>query len=249
MNDKEFIQLLNLYLDHEISTADAARLEAEVQNNPARRHIYQQYCRMQKACRMIAADFQTEPSDAVVPAERKVIAFNPAVAQAVALRRKRAAIYGAGSFAALAACVALVFVGRHQQPAVENEAPAASAPVAVAPASTIPNPDATFVVSKSATPRGLVSLAPRPQPMLVRDPLLLTGRAHAEAELTSFNQTNDQLAWIHAVKLAPLQLRTPADLHFRATLVTEGRELGSRASSGKRSSQPGDEYIGFQIAK
>jgi hypothetical protein len=121
--------------------------------------------------------------------------------------------------------------------------------VAVAPASAIPNPDATFVVSKSATPRGLVSLAPRPQPMLVRDPLLLTGRAHAEAELAAFNQTNDQLAWIHAVKLAPVQLRAPADLHFKATLVTEGRELGNRASSARRNSQPGDEYIGFQYGK
>ena len=35
MKDSEFIELLNLYLDHEISTADAARLEAEVQANPA----------------------------------------------------------------------------------------------------------------------------------------------------------------------------------------------------------------------
>ena len=88
MKDTEFIQLLNLYLDHEISTADAARLEAEVQNNAGRRHIYQEYCRMQKACRMIAADFQTDPGESGVSAERKVIAFNPAVAEAVAVRRR-----------------------------------------------------------------------------------------------------------------------------------------------------------------
>ena len=36
MKDNEFIELLNLYLDHEISQEDAARLEAEVQRNPAR---------------------------------------------------------------------------------------------------------------------------------------------------------------------------------------------------------------------
>ena len=30
MKDSEFLELLNLYLDHEISPADAARLEAEV---------------------------------------------------------------------------------------------------------------------------------------------------------------------------------------------------------------------------
>jgi hypothetical protein len=247
MNEKEFIQLLNLYLDHEISTADAGRLEAEVQSNPARRHIYQQYCRMQKACKMIAADFQTDPVDAVIPTERKIIAFNPAVVAAAAQRRKRVAIYGAGSFAALAACVALVFVGRSHQPATPDASAAPAAPVALAPASPIAIPDATFVVSKSATPRGLVSLAPRPQPIVARDPLFLSGRGHAEAELASFNQTNDQLAWIHAVKLAPLQVRAPADLHFKATLVSESRALGNRASA--KDSQPGEEYIGYQFGK
>ena len=70
MKDSEFIQLLNLYLDHEISGADAARLESEVQTNAARRQIYQQYCRMQKACRMIAADFETEPASAIGASEK-----------------------------------------------------------------------------------------------------------------------------------------------------------------------------------
>ena len=47
MKDSEFIELLNLYLDHEISVADAARLEAEVQGSPARRRVYREYCQMQ----------------------------------------------------------------------------------------------------------------------------------------------------------------------------------------------------------
>ena len=36
MKDPEFIELLNLYVDHEITSVDAARLEAEVAQNPAR---------------------------------------------------------------------------------------------------------------------------------------------------------------------------------------------------------------------
>ena len=60
MKDSEFIELLNLYLDHEITAADAARLEAEVQASPERRRVYQQYCRMQKACTMLAKDFVDE---------------------------------------------------------------------------------------------------------------------------------------------------------------------------------------------
>jgi hypothetical protein len=57
MKDSEFIELLNLYLDHEISADNAARLEAEVQGNPERRRVYRQYCRMQKACTLLANDF------------------------------------------------------------------------------------------------------------------------------------------------------------------------------------------------
>ena len=60
MKELEFIELLNLYLDHEISPEDAARLEAEVLNNPARRRVYREYCQMQKACKAIAVDFQAE---------------------------------------------------------------------------------------------------------------------------------------------------------------------------------------------
>ena len=56
MNDREFIELLNLYVDREISAEDAIRLESEVIANPRRREVYDQYCRMQKACSMLSGD-------------------------------------------------------------------------------------------------------------------------------------------------------------------------------------------------
>jgi anti-sigma factor RsiW len=249
MKDTEFIQLLNLYLDHEISTADAARLEAEVQTNAGRRHIYQEYCRMQKACRMIAADFQTDPADSLVPTERKVIAFNPAVAEAVALRRRRlAGFYTVGSFAAVAACVAIIFVGRGRHLQNADQATPTTSPVASAPASAITNPDATFVASKSATPRGLVSLAPRPQQSgLVRDRLLLN--SHSDGLEGGVDQGIGQLAWINSVQLSPLQIRTPADLHFAAKFGPEGRALGNRQAAPAKASPPAEEYLGFQFVR
>ena len=73
MKDSEFIALLNLYIDHEITVADAARLEAEVQSNPERHQIYRQYCRMQKACTVLAQDFQTEQ---LSPVGGKVLSFD-----------------------------------------------------------------------------------------------------------------------------------------------------------------------------
>jgi hypothetical protein len=65
MNDRDFIELLNLYIDHEISPEDALRLEAEVISRPDRREVYHQYCRMQKACSMLADKFAEEPEAAV----------------------------------------------------------------------------------------------------------------------------------------------------------------------------------------
>jgi hypothetical protein len=74
MSDREFLELLNLYVDREISAQDAVRLEAEVAADPRRREVHDQYCRMQKACSMLSEETytasmaQTDPSLIVFPA-------------------------------------------------------------------------------------------------------------------------------------------------------------------------------------
>ncbi|HEY5080167.1 MAG TPA: zf-HC2 domain-containing protein [Opitutaceae bacterium] len=64
MTDQEFIELLNLYVDREISASDAARLEAAVLESPRRRSIYDQYCKMQKACRLLSDRCTESEADA-----------------------------------------------------------------------------------------------------------------------------------------------------------------------------------------
>lgn len=116
MKDREFLELLNLYLDHEIDAAGAAQLEAEVQANPERRQTYLEYCRMQKACSQLSDRF----ADEVSPPER----LRPQQKE----RSPLAGIWVAGGFAA-AACLALVLVVRSRQtPSVPAVA------IAVAPA-------------------------------------------------------------------------------------------------------------------
>ncbi len=118
MKQSEFIELLNLYVDHEIGAEDAKRLEAEVAADPARRDIYRQYCSIQKACTLLADRFQeTALAAKTLPARR------PA-------RRWAAIIPAAGL--ALAACVAVVF-------AVRNHAPAPAPQVAVQERSDLPS--------------------------------------------------------------------------------------------------------------
>lgn len=248
MKESEFIELLNLYLDHEISPADAVRLEAEIRSNLERRRVYLQYCRMQQACKLIAADFTAAEEGAAVTGERKVIPFSPAGAPAS--RRRRAQVsYTLGALAA-AACVALVFVGRRSP----ESAPTPVAPAAeVATTVPIAPPPVAVASLPAAAPRGLVSIArPAQAPSLVANPLFLTGSTQAEAvRAAAVRQADNQLAWLEALQLAPLPERRPLnnDLHFTQRLVTEGRALGNRAASSPKQPEPGEEMVTFQVVK
>lgn len=248
MKEKEFIELLNLYLDHEISPADAVRLEAEIRGNLDRRRVYLQYCRMQQACKVIAADFNAAEEGAAASADRKVIPFTPNVIPAS--RRPRAPFaYALGAVAA-AACVALVFVGRRGPDA----GPGAGQPAA-AIAATVPVAPSTAAVASlaGAAPRGLISVArPAQTPSLVANSLLLTGSTQAEAvRAAAVRQADNQLAWLEALQLAPLPERRPLenDLHFTQRLVTEGRALGNRGGSNPKQPEPGEEMVTYQFRR
>lgn len=257
MKDSEFIELLNLYLDHEISAADAARLEAEVQNNPERRMVYQQYCRMQKACRILATDFAGEPSAA--PAGKKVVAFDPDAAEVASARRKRMGnFYTIGTFAAAAACVAIVFVGRSRQAAAEQASLALQSQEQAATATIATSPENRIEVKSTAVAASDVSTGPRSlgsQPAqnsaatLVANPLLLTGNAQADAVMAAaMQQAKSQFAWIDNVQLAPIQQPVPlTELRFETTpamLRPEGRALGGRQSTNANA-----EMSAFQFVK
>jgi hypothetical protein len=125
MKNSEFIELLNLYLDHEISPEKAALLEAEVKRDPARRAIYRQYCQMQKACVVLTEKFQEA---APVRAVRPGTVYAPP--------QRHTGLWAAGFMAA--ACAALAIFTRLHPAAAPAPAPAPmvaqSAPVDLAPA-------------------------------------------------------------------------------------------------------------------
>ncbi len=50
MNKSRFIELLNLYLDNELSAEEADELLHETRRDPRRYELYLQYCRIHKAC-------------------------------------------------------------------------------------------------------------------------------------------------------------------------------------------------------
>lgn len=155
MKETRFIELLNLYVDQQLTAAEATELETEIQRAPARRRTYEQYCRMQKACtQLFEQDRQAAPSTsklsrALADADRKVVAFPEP--RRVWLQR---GLYATG-VAAMAACVALVFVRvSPTRPQSVAEQPAKSQPVAVAttvvqvePVATAPAPEAVQAVA------------------------------------------------------------------------------------------------------
>ena len=227
MKNAEFMELLNLYLDHEISAADAARLEIEVQTSPDRRRIYQEYCQMQKACKMLVADFHTEPAISADAPGKRVVPFQAAPPRSGGLLRTS---YVIGALAAAAACVAFIFSpGRLGEgnggAATTQDRVASSAPATPSPAFLISHvgPDS---LRGSTAAGGLIQ-----RPMLVNDPLLLGGATNMTAGfVASVTPANDELAWVRTLQLAPLPSRVMVeDLRFEAQSTgfhPEARALG-----------------------
>lgn len=198
MKESEFLELLNLYLDHEISAADAARLEAEVQSNPARHRTYLEYCRMQKACTILAKDF-AQQSD-----EKKVVAFEP--------RRAKwgGGWYAIGGLAAAAAAIAVVLAVRApgSRPAMP---PAGSGSFAAAGSGVVQTVDVTTaipaVVSEKLPGSSIARTVTVPSRRAELKPVFVVAQP---APATSASQ----LEWMRAVQIAPMQSLPEQDVRL-----------------------------------
>lgn len=158
MKDSRFVELLNLYIDRQITAEETAELEVEIQLDPKRRAVYSQYCRIHSATKLAYQSFRAEAGDSSVPTGRAAT-----IELFESRRRTPAWAYYAGGIAA-AACVALVFVRNSVQfnPALEVAAtrsqPAVVASVPVAPVAAVP------VAAMPAT-------AANPNPVSLRNPV------------------------------------------------------------------------------
>lgn len=207
MKEPRFIELLNLYVDQQLSAQEAAELEAEIQQNPARRRTYQQYCRMQKGCALLfehertTAPASTALARAMADADRKIVAF-PEEAQ-------RRSLWPAGfSIAAVAAaaCVALVVVFQANQGGVNSAGPSelATAEPTVEPVSV-----ASTVAGPAVEPKSEVVLAAATveefKPIFTVQPLAASA-AKTDGLFVSVSEDDARLQdWTHQVQLKPLR--------------------------------------------
>lgn len=148
MKDNRFIELVNLYVDRQITAEETAELEAEMQANPKRRAVYRQYCQLHSATKQVYAGFRAhaaEPQEGA-PAGR--------VVRGEFARRSRSNwIHYVGGLAA-AACLAVVFV-RYNANSQSAETLLAESPLptpAAQVASTMPATPVTMPEASVATP-------------------------------------------------------------------------------------------------
>jgi hypothetical protein len=155
MKDQRFLELVNLYIDRQISAAETAELEAEIQSSPRRRAVYKQYCQMHRATTMVYESFRAGAADQQpVPTANK-----GTIAQFESERRSRRSpwTYYAGGLAA-AACLGLVFMQLNSKPAAEINLVAVNAPHVAIPASSSLPEVRTAAMPLVEAKAGLVSL-------------------------------------------------------------------------------------------
>ncbi len=243
MNDSEFIEYLNLYLDHEITAADAARLEAEVQRSPERRRIYRDYCRMQKACMVLAKDFNDEAASAAAQ-ERGTLELEGA-------RRFSwgTGVWGAAGLFAVAACVALVFIANRKpgaspvgRPVVSSVAPELEMGVIVGRSENIAA-QASFARSVTVPASRRSEL----QPGLALGSLSL-GQSIAGGESPAEGSLPAQFDWMSSLQIAPMQRMELEGFRFEAR-PTEAAKNSVYGGHPRPAQQGVVEMTAFQITK
>lgn len=250
MNQSRFIELLNLYVDQELSPADAAELELEIARNPARRRTYEQYCRMHRAC-LVLFEKESAPAPhfaklaaAVRDADEKVVAFpgaTPVSAGSMPRSVGLARGWWAAGLVAAAACVVVV---------VMRQGPRGGL-------TTAESGDTEFVAVERPAIAGVreepvsISQTARPQRSNYHSvwvaPTLLRGQdSTTEAAALSFASDGTSLEWMKRVQLSPLQNVSSADLVFEARPMQTPE---SRTYRGRNPYAPDAEPVAFQFQR
>lgn len=190
MKESKFIELLNLYVDQEISQADAALLEQEIQSNPERRKVYQQYCRMHRASVVLCESFRSE----AVPSGSKLARAARNVDAKLAGKAHSSsggwswAWFSAGGLVAAAACVAFILVRMDHQPKAD--------PISPSLAST-PTPKADL--------QPVSAVVPVPQVEVVTPVLVARSLEAKEQTLAGTSVADSSLDWVSKVDLPPMR--------------------------------------------
>lgn len=228
MKEKRFVELVNVYLDGEISAAETAELEREIRSSAERMELYRRYCRMQKACLQIAQQHR----EAAAPAAGNVVRFPEEKQRWVLGQWWRGAAY-AGTAAVAASVILMISMSGPGQPQVTG-------PSVDTARKIVQIPVGEFARAESAGSR-LASLSDRWSTLT---------RLEASAIPVSFNvRTPPEFAPAPSVvdwtADSVLPASGPIEFRFRTDSVS-----GARVLHGRPHGRGGDvEFTTFQFAR
>lgn len=122
MKDNRFLELVNVYLDGEISEAETLELEREIRSSAQRMDQYRRYCRMQKACMVLAKQSREE----MTMAGQKIVRLPEARSSWLRGQWWRGGFYG-GTAAIAATVILVISMSGPAQLAKDPAAPAENA--------------------------------------------------------------------------------------------------------------------------
>ncbi|MFA6963062.1 MAG: hypothetical protein WC205_20080 [Opitutaceae bacterium] len=232
MNDQRFIELLNLYVDQQIGPSEATELEEAVLRDPARRRVYDQYCRLQRGCCMLG-----DHSRSTAPAAQRFVWSLREVERKISAPRRpvwRSVYFGSFASAAMAACVVVVVVVNRSGSVLDTGAIIAD----------VGQPEQIETVAPA---RAVAVVAPSPfesKPMLTAASFGVVRNAR-EAEIAATDR--EALEWMKRVDALPVTSRVIADdqlFESRPTLQQDNRVFRSRHAL-----QGNAEFAAFQFQR
>lgn len=123
MNDERFIEMLNLYIDRELSGEEIHEIEEAIARSPERQKIYAQYCRMERATQQLLRE-----TDVPQPSIPELVAAARTGANEIEFPARSAPArngwlgWGTSVASLAAACLAVFFL--LQEPAETSPEPA-----------------------------------------------------------------------------------------------------------------------------
>ena len=234
MKQSRFIELLNLYVDHQIGSAEAAELEAEILSNPERRKMYRDYCRMQRACGLLF-DHEQKHAPASFALEKSLQEIERKIGNFPARRKTPWGTYSAAfaGVTAMAACLTVVLL-RPGSVSPTNPTSVASVPSFNPPAQFVAQTSAPVIQTATLNPRGAAF-----QPVFASQNLTV-GRD----EVASTDRGGTE--WLQQVQLPPVQSVVVDDTAFetKPTLQQDNRVFRSI-----RPIQGNVEFTAFQFQR
>lgn len=230
MKDTRFIELVNQYVDRQISPAETAELEAEIQVSPRHRKIYQQYCHMHRATKLVYESFRTNADQPVVEKSKT----GGSIAQFELNRQRSRWPYAVGALAAAAACFAVVVV-RNGMFSHSNSAPSMAAVQTVAPAvAALPAP----VVQPVAAPVAVQAIETQASEVEQQYAALLSAKRQEEMRAFALSQQ---------MTTQPISLFADDAFDSKQALTAEAQKLFQQ----KRKTEKKDstEFTAFQFQR